>query len=97
MDANDEIALVTAEDVLRTLRGWVRTERQRLRWTQSELLRRSVVPAATISLFEYDASFLSRGLNPAPFKLPFRPSVQVSDHAGNMETFGLFEDSLPDG
>ena len=61
------------------------------------------IPVGTLSdygretLFEYDASFLSRGLNPAPFKLPLRSGVQVSDHAGNMETFGLFEDSLPDG
>ena len=52
MDANDVIALVTSEDVLRILRGWVRTERQRLRWTQSELSRRSGVPAATISRLE---------------------------------------------
>ena len=61
------------------------------------------IPVGTLSdygretLFEYDASFLSRGLNPAPFKLPPRAGVQVSDHAGNMETFGIFEDSLPDG
>ena len=52
MDACDVIALVTPDDVLLTLRGWVRTERQRLRWTQSELSRRSGVPAATISRLE---------------------------------------------
>ena len=61
------------------------------------------IPVGTLSdygretLFEYDPSFLLRGLNLAPFKLPLQPGVQVSDHAGNMETFGLFEDSLPDG
>ena len=49
------------------------------------------------TVFEYDASFLSRGVNPAPFRLPFRPGVQAYDRTGNMETFGLFEDSLPDG
>ena len=52
MDANDVIALVTSDDVLLTLRSWVRAERQRLRWTQSELSRRSGVPAATISRLE---------------------------------------------
>ena len=61
------------------------------------------IPVGTLSdygretLFEYEASFLSRGLNPAPFKLPFRPGVQVFDRAGGLETFGVFEDSLPDG
>ena len=47
--------------------------------------------------FEYDRSFLSLGLNLAPFRLPLKPGVQVYDRSGNMETFGLFEDSLPDG
>ena len=52
MDANDVIALVASDGVLLTLRGWVRTERQRLRWTHSELSRRSGVPAATVSRLE---------------------------------------------
>jgi len=47
--------------------------------------------------FEYDRSFLALGLNLAPFRLPLKPGVQVYDRSGNMETFGLFEDSLPDG
>ena len=49
------------------------------------------------TVFEYDPSFLGRGLNPAPFRLPVRPGVQMYDRTGNMETFGIFEDSLPDG
>ena len=49
------------------------------------------------TVFEYDAGFLSRGINPAPFRLPLRSGVQAYDRTGNMETFGLFEDSLPDG
>ena len=49
------------------------------------------------TVFEYDPSFLSRGLNPAPFRLPVRSGVLAYDRMGNMETFGLFEDSLPDG
>ena len=61
------------------------------------------IPVGTLSdfdrdtVFEYDAAFLSRGINPAPFRLPLRSGVQAYDRAGNMETFGLFEDSLPDG
>ena len=47
--------------------------------------------------FEFDASFLSAGLNPSPFRLPVRAGVSVFDHAGGMDTFGMFEDSLPDG
>ena len=52
MGLEDEIALVTSEDVLRMLRNWIRTERQRLRWTQAELSKRSGIPAATISRLE---------------------------------------------
>ena len=47
--------------------------------------------------FEFDAGFLSRGLNLSPFRLLLKRGVAVFDHAGGMDTFGLFEDSLPDG
>jgi len=47
--------------------------------------------------FEYDRSFVPLGLNLAPLRLPLRTGVQVYDGSGNMETFGLFDDSLPDG
>ena len=63
----------------------------------------NVVPVGILSssgrdtAFEYDASFLSLGLNPAPFRLPTKGGVAVFDRAGGMETFGMFEDSLPDG
>ena len=63
----------------------------------------NVVPVGILSssgrdtAFEYNASFLSLGLNPAPFRLPAKGGVAVFDRAGGMETFGMFEDSLPDG
>ena len=47
--------------------------------------------------FEYAQSFLGAGLNPAPFRLPVKPGIAIHDHSGGMETFGIFEDSLPDG
>ena len=47
--------------------------------------------------FEYAPSFLARGINPAPFRLPVKEGVNVFDWPGGMETFGMFEDSLPDG
>jgi serine/threonine-protein kinase HipA len=47
--------------------------------------------------FEFAGEFLSSGLNPAPFRLPPGSGLKVYDHAGNMDTFGLFDDSLPDG
>ena len=47
--------------------------------------------------FEYEPAFLAAGMNPAPFRLPYRPGVSVFDWSGGMETFGMFEDSLPDG
>ena len=47
--------------------------------------------------FEFAGDFLSSGLNPAPFRLPLIGGLKIYDRSGNMETFGLFDDSLPDG
>lgn len=52
MTSSDILSLITPADVLGALSHWLRTERQRLRWTQAELARRSGVPAATISRLE---------------------------------------------
>ena len=57
----------------------------------------TLMNAGTDTAFEYEPSFLSRGLAPAPFRLPVKPGVSVFDWSGGMETFGMFEDSLPDG
>ena len=62
-----------------------------------------VIPVGTLcqngrdSAFEYTRSFLAEKLNPAPFRLPVREGVNIFDWSGGMETFGMFEDSLPDG
>lgn len=56
-----------------------------------------LVDSGADTAFEYDRAFLSRGLNLSPFRLPLKSGVSVFDHSGGMETFGLFEDSLPDG
>lgn len=47
--------------------------------------------------FEYDPRFLALGMSPAPFRLPLKTGLSVYDYSGRMETFGMFEDSLPDG
>ncbi len=47
--------------------------------------------------FEFAGEFLSSGLNLAPFRLSPSGGLKVYDRAGNMETFGLLDDSLPDG
>ena len=44
--------LADVPQALANLRAWVRTERQRLGWTQADLARRSGVAATTISRFE---------------------------------------------
>lgn len=46
------LPLMQPSDVLDTLRLWVRKERQCNQWTQSDLAKRSGVPAATISRLE---------------------------------------------
>lgn len=48
----DSISLTTPNDAREMLRTWLRTERQRVSWTQRELARRSGVPAASISRLE---------------------------------------------
>ena len=52
MTSSEIISVIEPSDVLVMLRKLLRTERQRLRWTQVELSRRSGVPAATISRLE---------------------------------------------
>ena len=47
--------------------------------------------------FEFAGEFISSGLNPAPFRLSPGGGLKIYDHSGNMDTFGLFDDSLPDG
>ena len=47
--------------------------------------------------FEFAPSFIGKGLNPAPFRLPVKTGISIYDRSGAMETFGMFEDSLPDG
>ena len=48
-------------------------------------------------LFEYDASFITSGVEISPIKLPLRPGVAVADTAIFEGLFGVFNDSLPDG
>jgi len=46
------LQLTQPSDVLRSVQLWVRKERQRLRWTQADLAKRSGIPSATISRLE---------------------------------------------
>ncbi len=47
--------------------------------------------------FQYDAGFLSSGIELSPFKLPLKPElVRCEDYVFD-GLFGLFNDSLPDG
>ena len=47
--------------------------------------------------FEYDASFLAKGLNISPIKLPLDTGVQTFDPFLFEGLAGVFNDSLPDG
>ena len=48
-------------------------------------------------LFEYDASFITSGIEISPIKLPLRPGVSIADTTIFDGLFGVFNDSLPDG
>ncbi len=47
--------------------------------------------------FEYDATFLARGLNISPLELPFQVNIQTFDPHLFEGLPGVFNDSLPDG
>ncbi len=49
------------------------------------------------SLFQFSESFLATPLPLSPLRLPIRPGVHVCTAGGGIETFGVFEDALPDG
>ncbi len=49
------------------------------------------------SVFQFSPEFLARPLPISPFHLPGTASLLEYDRRGGMETFGVFEDSLPDG
>lgn len=49
------------------------------------------------SLFQFDDSFLASPLPLSPLRLPIRPGVDAFDATVAQETFGVFEDALPDG
>lgn len=49
------------------------------------------------SLFQFDDDFLASPLPLSPFHLPVRPGVHAFDARVGQETFGVFEDALPDG
>ena len=48
-------------------------------------------------LFEYDASFISSGIDISPIKLPLRAGVAIADTTIFEGLIGVFNDSLPDG
>jgi serine/threonine-protein kinase HipA len=47
--------------------------------------------------FQYDESFITRGLELSPFKLPLKQGVVACEDRIFDGLFGLFNDSLPDG
>lgn len=47
--------------------------------------------------FEYDTSFLKRGLEISPFRLPLKPGLSLFDYSLFEGLPGVFNDSLPDG
>ena len=64
---------------------------------EKNLLVGMLSQAGRDSIFQFSQSFLSAPLPLSPFHLAQSPSVQPYDRKGRMETFGVFEDSLPDG
>ena len=49
------------------------------------------------SLFQFAEPFLAFPLPLSPLRLPVRQGVHACAAGGGIETFGVFEDALPDG
>lgn len=47
-------------------------------------------------VFQYAESFLRLNLSLSPLRLPLHPGLHVYDGDGRMETFGVFDDAMPD-
>lgn len=64
--------------------------------SQKLLVGKLVYKEKTI-YFEYDKSFLQKGIELSPYKLPLRSGVHICDDRVFDGLFGVFADSLPDG
>ena len=57
----------------------------------------SLTPDSRLCVFEYDRQWLVDGFSISPLELPLKPSSFIARHAPFNGSFGIFEDSLPDG
>ena len=69
----------------------------RLGWGPEDVVVGTLAEQQRRIYFEYDASFLDAPLPISPFKLPVRPGLFEHSDRDFAETFGVFNDSLPDG
>jgi serine/threonine-protein kinase HipA len=64
--------------------------------SQKLLVGKLVYKEKTI-YFEYDTSFVQKGIELSPYKLPLKSGVHICDDRVFDGLFGVFADSLPDG
>ena len=57
----------------------------------------SLTPDNKLCAFEYDRAWLADGFSISPLELPLRPCLFLAKPSPFYGTFGIFEDSLPDG
>jgi serine/threonine-protein kinase HipA len=65
--------------------------------TGSEISVGTIARSSQRIVFQYDETFLDRPLPLSPFRLPAQHAAHIADGAGRMETFGVFDDAMPDG
>ncbi len=65
--------------------------------TGSEISVGTIARSSQRIVFQYDETFLDRPLPLSPFRLPVQQAAHIADGAGRMETFGVFDDAMPDG
>ena len=66
-------------------------------WLGGSLVGRIALTYDGLCAFEYDAKFLERGFSISPYALPLEKKVFVAERDPFDGTFGVFDDSLPDG
>jgi len=68
-----------------------------IRFSSDEILVGKTVLSDRQIHFKYDQKFLDLGMNLSPFRLKYSDEVQVAKPDPFHGTFGVFDDSLPDG
>ncbi len=74
-----------------------KTEKLKVMFHERPVGYLSLTPDNRLNVFEYDKSWLADGFSISPLELPLKPGIFIAKPQPFYGSFGVFEDSLPDG